>query len=362
MNIQAAVLHEESKDFVIEDVKLSQPNANEVLVKIVASGVCHTDAVARDQMIPVPLPAVLGHEGSGIVEKVGANVTSVQPGDHVVLTFATCGSCENCHSGHPSFCTEFVPLNFLGKMSDDTNRIHQNEQEVSSFFGQSSFGTYAIANERSVVKVDKEVDLALVGPLACGIQTGSGTVLNKLKPDFGSSIVVYGCGAVGMSAIMAAKITGCTEIIAVDIFEERLELAKELGATHSLNGKEVNLVEEIQKLTKGGSNYAVETTGVSHIFQQSIKALKTRGTVAVVGVGGDVVLNMNDDILSQGKTITGVIEGDVIPHLFIPKLIEFYKKGEFPFDKLISFYDFKDINKAFEDSKNGLAIKPIVKM
>ncbi len=362
MKVKAAVLHEKSASFKVEDVELAEPKADEVLVRIVASGVCHTDAVAQEQLIPLPLPAVLGHEGSGIVERTGSAVKGVQPGDHVVLTFSTCGQCSSCLNGHPSFCENFVPLNFLGKMQDQTHRMHQDGKEVSTFFGQSSFGAYAVAHERNVVKVDPDIDLTLLGPLACGIQTGSGTVFNKLKPGFGDTIAVYGCGSVGLSAIMAAKISGCAKIIAVDLFDSRLSLAKELGATDVINGKDTDTVQEIRKITNGGTHYAVETTGVSKVFRQSLQALRSLGTVAVVGVGGDVTINLNDDILSQGKSIIGVIEGDTIPQLFIPQLIEYYKKGQFPFDKLIKFYSLEEINEAFADSKNGVTVKPVLKM
>ena len=365
MKMKAAVVREKGGSFSIEEVELHDPKEGEVLVRIVASGVCHTDAVARDQLIPIPLPAILGHEGAGIVEKVGKGVTSVQPGDHVVLSYASCGQCENCLAGHPSLCTQFVTLNFLGKMSDDTHRIQEGGPSgrfISTFFGQSSFATYAVAHERNVVKVDKEVDLTLLGPLGCGIQTGSGTVLNKLRPEFGSSIAVYGCGAVGLSAVMAAKIAGCAQIIAVDIHQNRLDLALELGATHALNSKDVDLVEEIRKITKGGSHYGVETTGVATVVRQAAQALRTRGTLAIVGVTGEVTFNVNDDIMSQGKTLVGVIEGDAVPQLFIPKLIEYYKAGQFPFDKLIKFYSFEQINEAFADSEKGLTIKPVITM
>lgn len=365
MKMKAALLREEGSPFSIEEVELMEPKANEVLIKIVASGVCHTDAVARDQLIPIPLPAVLGHEGAGIVEKVGEGVSSVEPGDHVVLSYASCGKCENCLDGHPSLCTQFVTLNFLGKMSDDTHRIQEvghHDRPISTFFGQSSFATYAVAHERNVVKVDKDVELALLGPLGCGIQTGSGTVLNKLKPEFGSSIAIYGCGAVGLSAVMAAKIAGCAQIIAVDIHQNRLELALELGATHALNSREMDLVEEIRRITGGGSHYGVETTGVSTVVRQATQALRTRGTLAIVGVTGEVTFNVNDDIMSQGKTVVGVIEGDAVPQLFIPKLIEYYKQGRFPFDKLIKFYSFDQINEAFADSEKGVTIKPVLTM
>jgi aryl-alcohol dehydrogenase len=361
MKIKAAVTHGQGEDFKIEEVELAEPKANEVLIKIVASGVCHTDAVARDLGL-TPYPVVLGHEGSGIVEKVGAGVKTIEPGDHVVLSFASCGHCENCLTGHPTVCTEFNDLNFGGKMEDDTHRLHQHDHELSTFFGQSSFGTYAVANERNVVKVDKDVDLALLGPLGCGIQTVSGTVLNRLKPDFGTSIAVYGTGAVGLSGIMAAKITGCRHIIAIDIHDSRLEKAKELGATHVINSKNEDVVERIQEITDGGVHYGLETTGVPVVVRQGLRALRPLGTLAIVGVTPEMEINVHEEIMAEGKTMVGVIEGDAVPQLFIPQLVDYYKNGMFPFDKLVEFYDFSDINQAFEDSKKGLAIKPIVKI
>ncbi|MGB6406907.1 MAG: NAD(P)-dependent alcohol dehydrogenase [Planococcus donghaensis] len=361
MKIQAAVTHGLGEEFKVEEVELGEPEAHEVLVKIVATGVCHTDAVARDLGLS-PFPVVLGHEGSGVVEKVGSAVTAIQAGDHVVLSFAYCGQCENCLTGHPTVCLKFNDLNFGGKMQDGTNRIHQHDHAVSTFFGQSSFGNFAVANERNVVKVDPEVDLALLGPLGCGIQTGAGTVLNRFKPEFGSSIAIYGSGAVGLSAVMAAKIAGCLNIIAVDIHDNRLELAKELGATHTLNGKNVDVVEEIKKITNGGTHYAVETTGVPPVVKQAIHALRPLGSCAIVGVTPEITLDVHNDIMAEGKTVMGVIEGDSIPQVFIPQLVAYYKRGLFPFDKLTKVYDFDQINEAFEDSKKGITIKPIVKI
>lgn len=361
LKIKAAVTKSMGEDFVFEEVELSEPKANEVLVRIVASGVCHTDAVARDLGLS-PFPAVFGHEGSGIVEKIGSNVQYVQPGDHVVLSYAYCGHCESCLTGHPGTCERFNELNFDGKMDDHTHRLHQHNHGLSTFFGQSSFGTFAIANERNVVKVDKDVDLALLGPLGCGIQTGSGTVLNKLKPNFGESIVIFGAGAVGLSAVMAAKIVGCKHIIAVDVHDSRLALAKELGATLVLNGKEVDVVKEIKEATKGGSHYAIDTTGVPAVVKQGLKGLRPLGQLAIVGVTGEMNLDVHTDLMAEGKTMVGVIEGDSIPQLFIPQLVDYYKNGLFPFDKLVEFYEFDQINEAFEDSKTGKTIKPILKI
>ncbi len=361
MKIKAAVTHGQKEDFQIEEVELQGPKANEVLIKIVASGVCHTDAVARDEAT-TPYPLVLGHEGSGIVEKVGEGVKTVEPGDHVVLSFASCGHCENCLTGHPTVCEHTTTLNFGGIMADGTHRLYQGDQELSTFFGQSSFGTYAVANERNVVKVDKDVDLALLGPLGCGIQTGSGTVLNKLKPKFGSTIVIYGTGAVGLSAVMAANITECKHIIAVDIHDSRLELAKELGATHTINSKHEDVVAKIKEITNGGAHYGIDTTGVPVVVRQALQALRPLGVLAIVGFTPNMELNVHEDLMAEGKTMVGVIEGDSVPQLFIPELVEYYKQGLFPFDKLVKFYPFNQINDAFEDSKNGGVIKPILQI
>ena len=361
MKIQAATTRAKGEDFVIEEVTLSTPKANEALIKVVATGVCHTDAVARDLGI-APYPIVLGHEGAGVIEQVGDNVTSVAPGDHVVLSFAHCGRCENCLTGYPSVCLRFNDLNFGGRMEDDSHRLHQGETPLATFFGQSSFGTYAVAHERNVVKVDKDVDLALLGPLGCGIQTGAGTVLNRLRPAFGTSIAIYGCGAVGLSAIMAARIAGCSRIFAIDVHDNRLELAKELGATHALNGKNVNVVEAIRSASGGGTHYAVESTGVPAVVRQCLHALRPLGEAAIVGVTPEMNIDVHNDLMAEGKSMIGVIEGDSVPRVFIPKLVEYFKAGRFPFDKLVKFYRFEQINEAFEDSARGVTIKPILRL
>lgn len=361
MKIQAAITHAQGEPFSIEEVTLSGPGLNEVLVRVVATGVCHTDAVGRDLGVS-PYPIVLGHEGAGVVERVGDNVSSIAPGDHVVMSFAHCGRCDNCLTGHPTVCAIFNELNFGGRMDDHTYRLHQGDTDVHTFFGQSSFGTHVVAHERNVVKVDKDVDLALLGPLGCGIQTGAGTVLNRLKPEFGTSIAVYGCGAVGLSAIMAAKIAGCRQIYAVDVHDSRLELAAELGATQTFNGKRVDAVEEIKAASDGGTHYAVETTGVQPVVRQCLNALRPLGQAAIVGVTPEMNIDVHNDLMAEGKSMIGVIEGDSVPRVFIPKLVEFYKAGKFPFDKLVRFYPFAEINQAFQDSASGVTVKPILRL
>ncbi|CAM5208733.1 S-(hydroxymethyl)glutathione dehydrogenase/class III alcohol dehydrogenase [Oligella ureolytica] len=361
MNIQAAVTHGQGEPFKLESVQLADPKFDEIRVRIVATGVCHTDVVARDLGI-APYPIVLGHEGSGVVDAVGAGVSNLQIGDHVVLSFAHCGRCGHCLTGHPTVCDTFNDLNFGGNMDDGSQRLAQGEQSLATFFGQSSFATYAIVRSSNAVKVDSDVDLTLLGPLGCGIQTGAGTILNRLRPEFGSSVVVYGAGAVGLSAVMAAKIVGCQHIIAVDVHADRLALAKELGATHTFNGKEMDVVEQVKKLTGGGSHYAVETTGAPQVVKQSLNALRPLGICAIVGITPEVNLDIHNDLMAEGKSMIGVIEGDSIPRVFIPQLVAYYKAGQFPFDRLIKFYEFEQINQAFEDSASGMTIKPVLKI
>ncbi|WP_413376706.1 NAD(P)-dependent alcohol dehydrogenase [Alkalihalobacillus sp. 1P02AB] len=364
MKIKAAVVHETGQEFQFEEITLDKPKSGEVLIKMVASGICHTDVSAQHQLLPVPLPAVLGHEGAGIIEKVGEGVKELNPGDHVVLSYASCGHCEYCLTGQSYACEHILEANFSGRMDDKTHRLHQDNQNMSTFFGQSSFATYAVANARNVVKVDHEVDLRLLAPLGCGIQTGAGAVLNIFQPPSGSSIVVFGSGTVGMSALLASKVAGCTTRIVVDIHDSRLELAQELGATHILNSKKVNVVEEIKKITGKGANFAIESTGVPEVLRDATQSLAPLGKVGVIGapkMGTNVHLDVMD-LLINVKSVVGVHQGGSVPKIFIPNLIKLYKAGQFPFDKLITLYPFAEINKAVSDTKNGTTIKPVLSM
>jgi len=359
MRIKAAAVNGPGEKIVIEDFFLDEPKHDEVLIKIVGTGICHTDIVAQ-HLSPI-YPIVLGHEGAGIVEKVGASVKDIKPGDKVVISFSYCGSCHHCLEGHPASCVHFAMLNGSGMAQDKTYRLFKGQQHVGTFFGQSSLATYVVTHENNVVKIeDEELDLKLLGPLACGVQTGAGTVLNKLVPPFGSSIAIFGCGTVGLSAVMAAKIANCSPIIAVDIHEERLELARKLGATHTIHGKHDDVIKEILRITNGGASFSVETTGVSDVVLQAIRVLVPRGTAALVGLAGEITLNVSHDLINLNRTVVGVIEGDVVPKTFIPKLISYYKNGEFPFDKLIKFYSPEQINEAIADMHKGTTVKPVI--
>ncbi|HWE90092.1 MAG TPA: NAD(P)-dependent alcohol dehydrogenase [Pseudonocardiaceae bacterium] len=367
MHISAAVAREAGKPFGIEELELDQPGAGEILVKIHSSGVCHTDIGVRNQWLPVPLPLVLGHEGAGVVEAVGEGVTKVVPGDKVVLSFASCHQCASCNRGEPAYCAQFVMSNVAGSRPDGTNalRTKDGDEVHGFFFSQSSFATYALALESNTVKLAPDADLSIVGPLGCGIQTGAGTVLNRLRPPAGSSLVVFGAGAVGLAALMAAKVVGCTTIVAVDLVSERLSLAEELGATHTVNAAtSEDVLAEIREITGGGANFSVDTTAVTSVARQAVESLAPKGTCAILGfgtAGTEVRVDMLE-LLMAGRTITGVTEGDARPDEFIPTLLDLHRQGRFPFDRLITSYQFEDINLACEDSEAGKTIKPVLLM
>lgn len=357
-----AIVSDTLKPFSFKDVELAEPGFDEVMVKIVACGVCHTDATVINGEIPTPVPAVLGHEGAGIVVSVGSGVTSIAPGDHVIIGFSSCGECEHCRTGKNGACDSFMLLNAIGKNRHNRTPLLTTEGEpLSLFFGQSSFATYSTTPASNVIKVDPSLDLRVLGPLGCGLMTGSGTVLNALNPRPGSSIAVFGTGAVGLAGIMAAAIAGCSPIIAVDIHDDRLALALELGATHVVNSAREDAVARITEITGQGAEYSMDTSGVDVVELQALRCLRGYGTMASIALGKkDITLNLYKDLIAKCLTIKGVIEGDAMPQIFIPRLIEFWRAGKFPFDKMIKFYDPADAEQAFADSKSGKVIKPVL--
>jgi len=368
MDIKAAVVFEQSGAFSMEKLQLSDPNDEEVLVKIVGTGICHTDLGAREMHLPIPperaLPGVFGHEGAGVVEKVGARVTKVKPGDHVALSWDCCGTCTSCRSGNETYCMNFFLHNFNGARPDGTPTLRKGDQVIhGAFFRQSSFADYALARERNVVKVREDVPLEIIGPLGCGIQTGAGAVMNSLRPRPGASIAVFGVGPVGMSAVLGSVVCGCTTTIAVDVIPDRLEKAKEFGATHTVHAGDGDPVEVIRDITGGGVEFSLVCVGIPPVFRQAVDALQRCGVCGQLGVvppGTEVALDM--DHIMNGRTVKGIVEGDAVPDLFIPKLIELYTQGRFPYDKMITFYPFDEINKAVEDMEKGTVIKPVLRM
>lgn len=365
MEIRAAVVWEPAGPFSIEKLELSDPKDDEVLVRIVGVGICHTDLAGRDMHLPIPPPpSVFGHEGAGIVEKVGARVTKVKPGDHVVLAWDYCGTCTSCKVGKELYCMNFFQHNFHGARPDDTPTLRKGDQVIhGSFFSQSSFSNYALASERNVVKVREDVALETLAPMGCGVMTGAGAVMNSLRVEPGSSIAIFGVGNVGMSAILAAVVCGCTTIMGVDPNPERLKLAEELGATHTINPEKTDPVQAIRELTGGGAQYSLECVGNPGVLRQAVDVLPRLGVCGLTGVvppGTEVALDM--DHLMNGRVVRGILGGDAIPDLFIPKLIDLHLQGKFPFDRLITYYPFDEIGKAVEEMEQGSVLKPVLRM
>lgn len=360
MRIKAAVTKEKDAPYELVDMEIQEPQGDEILVRIQAVGVCHTDEAGRRGALPLAFPVVLGHEGAGIVEKVGPGVTEFQPGDPVCLTYASCGSCGPCMEGRPYACEHMNELNFFGVYPDGKHRLSWKGEAVSSFFSQSSFAEYALVSERSAVRIDSELDFAVAAPLGCGIQTGAGIVLNSLKPGFGASLAVGGCGTVGLSAVMAARLCGCSRIIAVGGNESSLQLARELGATDTINRKKTeDLKASVRSLTENGVDFAIDTSGNEGMIRSLLNSLTYTGTIAIAGGGFQLCMGSFD---LGARTIKGVSEGDSNPKGFIPKLLEAYRQGKFPVDRLIRRYPFEDINKASADSREGKCIKAVLQM
>ena len=363
MHITAAVARQPDRPFTIETVELDDPRPDEILVRVVGVGLCHTDLVFKAAQM-IPPPAVLGHEGAGIVEKVGANVTKVAPGDRVAMTFRSCGVCPRCLKGEPAYCHTMPMLNYAGVRTDGSKALSANGEAVAgNFFGQSSFATYALAYERNIVKVPDGVPLELMGPLGCGVQTGAGGIMRSLACEKGSTLLVLGGGAVGLSAVMGAVIQGCATIIVAEPHEARRKLALELGATHVIDpAASPDLAAAVRAIVPVGVDYAFDTTGIPPVLQATMQALGPHGVFGIVGIAppgtplpGDLMT-----AVTFGHTVKGIIEGDSDPDVFIPELIEHYRQGRLPFDRLIRTYPLAEINQAIADQHHGDCVKVVL--
>jgi aryl-alcohol dehydrogenase len=364
MKIRAAVARAPDLPFEIISCDLVEPGPGEVLVKMVSCGICHLDIAVKAQHSPPTLPRILGHEGAGVVERVGPGVTNLICGDHVLLSYGSCGECSSCVSGAPAYCAHTFAINFLGERGRADTHSVGGVPIPAGFFAQSSFATHAIATTRNVVKVDRDLPLSTLAPLGCGFQTGMGSVINVLKPRAGDMIAVFGCGAVGMAAIIAARIVGCSVIVAVDTNERRLALAREMGATHSINGALEDASAQIAGIAGVGTHFAFDTTGVPAVADQALRALAPRGTAAFVAPSrrGTSFSFEARAIISSGRAIRGVLQGDAISSEFIPRMIEFYRSGQLPLERLITTFRLEEINRAVRELESGDVLKAVLLM
>lgn len=361
LRITAAIARPQ-QPFSLSECQLLAPEAGEVLVRMEACGICHTDLTAKDFNVGTPMPAVLGHEGVGVVEMVGANVHDFTLGDRVLMSFASCGHCSKCRQGSPGYCYS-AALGFTGRRADGSSPIVFNGEAITGhFFGQSSFATHAIASTTNMVKLPGDVDSALMAPLACGVQTGMASVMIALNTRASDTVAIFGCGTVGLSAIMAAKIIGCRQIIAVDIQPQRLELAQELGATLCIDSRTDKPTKLIRGI--GGAQRALDCTGIPDVILQAFNCLDSQGMLACAGVskpGSQLTLDLSA-LLYSGRSIRGTIEGDAVPREFIPRMISWYQAGLLPLEKIVRRYPFAEINTAVADMHNGHCIKPVLVM
>lgn len=364
MKTIAAIARAPHTDFEIAEVNIDGPRTGEVLVKIAGVGLCHTDLVFRDQ-VPYAFPAVFGHEGAGTVEEVGDGVTGLSPGDKVIVGFSSCGQCPRCAENLPSYCRSFVPLNYAGmRLEDGSTAYSDGSGKVSShFFGQSTFAAYAITRARNVVRVETDAPLAILGPLACGFQTGAGAIIRTFACPPGSSLVVFGGGPVGLAAVMAARIRDCAQIILVEPVAARRELARELGATHVIDPANGDLTTAIRAIVPDGVDFAFDTTGNVSVIEAGLASLGSHGALGLVGVPKDmnaaITINIGA-LMTPGHRIIGIIEGDSDQQSFIPELLAHHAAGRFPFDRLISTFPLSEINAAIAAQARGECIKVVL--
>ncbi|MFD0318629.1 NAD(P)-dependent alcohol dehydrogenase [Streptomyces flavalbus] len=357
--VRAAVVEAPGAPFTVRDADLEDPRPREVLVRLAAVGVCHTDLGMRETWPRHLTPMVFGHEGAGRVEAVGAEVTGLAPGDHVCLTFASCGGCDQCAADHPAYCRAARALNLSGGRADGSSPLSLDGTALhAGFFGQSSFATYAVVDARGVVKVPGDLPAEVVAPLGCGVQTGAGTVLNRLRPQPGSSLVVLGAGGVGLSALLAAVAVGCDPVVAVDPVASRRALAVELGAKAALAPGD-GLVAAVRDLTGGGAHHVVETTGRPEVARQAVGALRPRGALALLGLGGEVTFDVMG-LLAKGVRVHGVIEGDSDPGRFVPELVGLHRRGLLPVERLVTTFPFEEIGAAVAAMADGGVVKPVL--
>lgn len=364
---RAAIAHQPGGDFTVEPIEVDVPRAGEVRVAIKGVGLCHTDLVFRDQLAPFALPGVLGHEGAGIVEAIGEGVDGLSVGDEVVVGFSSCGSCPRCDEHLPSYCQNFVPLNYAGMRLEDgsTAYVKGGERLTSHFFGQSSFSTLTVTRASNVVKVDtSKVALELLGPLGCGFQTGAGGVMRSLAAQAGSSITIFGGGPVGLAAVMGAVIQGCSTIILVEPIAARRDVALELGATHVIDpAATADLTAALRAIVPLGVDFAFDTSGIVPVIEAGLAALGAHGAIGLVGVPskGDAAISVNiAALMTPGLRIIGIIEGDSDPQSFIPELIAHHAAGRFPFDRLIKTFPLDQINEAIAAQARGECIKVVL--
>ena len=358
--MKAAIFHGPNQKLTIEDVEVDKPQDREVLIKTVASGVCHSDLHFIDGFYPYPAPAILGHEAAGIVEEVGRQVSYVKPGDHVIACLSVfCGYCEQCMSGHPNRCANKAATQ---RNPADKPRLSQKGKPIFQFLDVSSYCEKMLLHENAIVKIREDIPLDRAALVGCGVTTGVGAVLRTAKVEPGSTVAVFGAGGVGLAAIQGAKIAGARMIIAVDKFESKLAMAKRLGATHAVDASSSDPVDEIRKLTGGGVDYSFEAIGLKTAAEQAFYSLKPGGTATVIGmipVGQKV--EMDGYMFLTERKLQGSNMGSNRFRIDMPQYLDFYLQGRLNLDDMISKRDkLENVNEAFRAMKAGEVARTVL--
>ena len=374
MKTKAAVLYEmglsqpftESLPLVVDEINLENPGKGEVLVEIAAAGLCHSDLSVLDASRPRVMPMVLGHEASGIVREIGAEVKDFEVGDHVVFSFVPiCGGCGYCIEGRAALCSKGAKANVEGTLLSNQKRFADDKSQVlNHHLGVSAFSQFTVAAQESLVKIDKSLPLETAALFGCAVMTGTGAVFNTAKVSPGKSVAIYGLGGVGLSVVMGAKASGAYPIIAVDMFEDKLKLSRQIGATHTVNVNETDVVEAIKEITKGGAEYVFESVGSEKVLIQAYQSTARGGTTITLGLPHPKKMFSIPafSITAEERTIKGSYMGSSVPGRDIPRYISLYKAGLLPVDKLHTHtLKLDEINEGFDRLAAGEGIRQIVK-
>ena len=365
MKAKAAVLHAVGQKLDVREVEVARPQPGEVLIRMAAGGVCHSDLHVMTGHLTASLPAILGHEGSGVVADVAPGVTSLKPGDHVLpLWRLSCGECEYCANGRPALCAAGMQIRMTGRLADGTSRFSLDGKEIKHFAGVSTFSEYTVIPERAVLKIPNDIPLEKAALLGCAVITGVGAVINCARVKPGSTVAVFGTGGVGLNVVQGAALAGAEKIIAVDLLDNKLEFARKFGATHAVNASRGEPAEQIRALTGGkGADYAFEVVGLPKTVRQAYDSLAKRGMAIVVGVSptaSEVSVPLLPLVFEE-RVLTGSIYGSAVPRVDIPRLIDLYRAGKLKLDELLTrSYPLTQINAAYEALERGEVARSVV--
>ena len=362
--MKAALFHGPQQPLTIEDVEIDQPIGNEVLVRIVASGVCHSDLHFVDGLYPMPAPAILGHEAAGVVEQLGDGVTDLVPGDHVILVFVpSCGHCSPCAEGRPALCEPGFAANSAGTLLGGARRLSRNGVPINHLLGCAAFAEYATVSRRSLVKIDKALPMAEAALFGCAVMTGVGAVVNTAQVRAGASTAVIGLGGVGLASVLGAKAAGARQIVAVDLSDEKLELAKSLGATHTFNASAPDTVEKIREATSGGVEYAFELAGSARALESAYKITRRGGTTVTAGLPPPTATMPLSplNLVAEERTLKGSYIGTCVPSRDIPRYVALYQQGKLAVDRLMTgTLKLDQINEGFDLLHEGKAVRQVI--